>query len=170
MTNLRVSRRTGAATLLTALLTLAACGAALPDLPGGTPDDPAEAQVARLVGQRFTIVSDQRSAGGPAALRFEGSPAAVLTCDTAGGRAAATDQSGSASSDDGRYVVNQTGRVAAYVVVLPTASLRGIYVNDLSRTVTTSDGTVVARQVETIEFAPGGSGRFRNGVTCQPKP
>ena len=169
MVDLRSSRGLGAAGLLGATLALAACGASIPEIPGGAPDDPLEAQIARLVGQGFTVVSDQRGSGGATALQFRGNPAAVLTCDAAGGRSAATDQTGSAPSADGRYVVSQTGTVSAYVLVLPTAGLRGIYINDLSRTVTTSDGSVVARQVETIEFPPGGSGQFRNGVTCQPK-
>lgn len=170
MIDLRASRGLGAAGLLGAALALAACGASIPEIPGGTPDDPVEAQIARLVEQGFTVVSDQRSSGGPTALQFQGSPAAVLTCQPAGGRTAATDQAGSAPSADGRYVVTQAGTASAYIIVLPNAGLRGLYINDLSRTVTTSGGTVVARQAETIEFPPGGSGRFRNGVTCQPKP
>ena len=54
------------------------------------------------------------------------------------------------------------------MIVAPTGDLRGTYVNSLARTVAASDGTVVAKQLETIEFAPGGAGTFRNGVTCQP--
>jgi hypothetical protein len=121
-----------------------------------------------LVGQGFVIVSDGRASAEATALRYQGGPAPVLTCQPPGGRAAAGEQSGSASSPDGRYTITQAGQVTAYVIVTPEGGLRGLYVNHLVRLVATSDGTVVARQLEKIEFPPGGSARFGNGVTCRP--
>jgi hypothetical protein len=143
-------------------LAVSGCGG----VPGGEPQDPGEAQIARLTGQGFTVISDDRSSGGPAVLRYQGSPAGVIACQSGGGRASATDQSGTATSSDGLYTVSQTGQVAAYLIVDPTGGLRGTYVNTLSRTVA-SGGIMVAKQLETIQFPPGGAGTFRNGVTCQ---
>ena len=145
-------------------LVLAGCGGGV---PGTKPKDPAEAQVARLTGQGFTVVSNGLASGGPAVLRYQGSPAAVIACGS-GGKAKATDQSGTATSSDGLYTVTQTGQVAAYVIVSPSGDLRGTYVNSLARTVAAGDGTVVAKQLETIQFPTGGAGTFRNGLTCQP--
>lgn len=141
-------------------LALAACGE-------NTPSDPAEAAIARLSGQGFAIVSDGRGAGQPTALQYEGPPAAVTACGPAGGRAGPTDLAGTASSADGRYAVTQTGQAAAYVIVGPAGETRGIYIVSVERSVATADGVPVARQVEKIEFPPGGAGQFRNGVSCQ---
>lgn len=148
-----------------ALLALAGCGLGV---SGAKPEDPAEAQVARLTEQGFTVVSNDLGTGGPAVLRYKGSPATVVACGSGGGKVGPTDQSGTATSSDGLYTVTQTGQVAAYLIVAPTGGLRGTYVNSLARTVATSDGTVVARQLETIQFPPSGAGTFRNGLTCQP--
>jgi hypothetical protein len=158
-----VSARTVAGFLPLALV-LTGCG-----VGERAPKDPVEAQIARLTEQGFTIVSDGRSTGAPTALRYQGTPEAVITCQREGGRSAATDQSGTAASSDGRYTVTQAGEVAAYVIVAPSGDLRGLYINDVVRTVATSGGNVVARQLEKIEFPPGNSGRFRNGVSCQAK-
>ena len=144
-------------------LVLAGCGGGI---PGTAPKDPAEAQVARLTGQGFTVISNRLASGGPAVLSYQGSPAAVIACGS-GGKAKATDQSGTATSADGLYTVTQTGQLAAYLIVGPTGDLRGTYVNSLARTVATSDGTLVARQLETVQFPPEGAGTFRNGMTCQ---
>lgn len=102
-------------------------------------------------------------------LRFQGDPASVIECQPSGGRMAATDQSGSAPTADGQHVVTQKGEVAAYLIVVDGGGLRGIYVNSLYRTVAAADGRLVANQIETISFEPGGHAAFRNGVTCQAK-
>lgn len=154
--------------LLAAGLLLAGCGTVDGLLGEAPPSDPAEAQIARFTGQGFTLVSDGRSSGGPSALRYQGSPDGVIACAPSGGSPTPTDQAGNATTADGRYTVIQSGHVAAYVIVTPEGGLRGLYVNDLLRRVTTSDGTLVARQLETIEFPPGGSGRFSGGLTCRP--
>ena len=143
-------------------LGLAACGAK-------TPSDPADAQIARLVSQGFRIVSDGRDSGAPTALQYDGTPLAVITCAPPGGRAGPTDLAGSATSADGRFTVAQTGAVDAYVIVAPDGQSRGVYVTSVQRSVAASGGAPVAKQVEKIEFPPGGAGQFRNGVTCQPK-
>lgn len=151
-------------------LLLAGCGSIGGIIDDDTPSDPAVAAIARLTGQGFTITSDGRATGEPVALRYDGLPGRVVACAPSGGRAAVTDQSGTATTPDGRYAVTQAGHVAAYVIVTPDGGLRGLYVNDVTRLVASADGTVLARQIETIEFPPGGSARFGNGVTCQPAP
>ncbi|MFO1106667.1 MAG: hypothetical protein U1E34_11245 [Amaricoccus sp.] len=134
-----------------------------------TPADPESAAVERLVAQGFTLVSDGRGQPGSSVLRFQGDPASVIECQPPGGRMAATDQSGSAPTADGQHVVTQKGEVAAYLIVVDGGGLRGIYVNSLYRTIAATDGRLVASQIETISFEPGGRAAFRNGVTCQAK-
>jgi hypothetical protein len=143
-------------------VTLAAC-------TGGArePEDPESAHVSRLLEQGFAIVSDGRADSAPTALRYQGNPAPVVACQADGGRFRATDQAGSATTPDGRFVVEQAGEVAAYVIVADSGGLRGVYENHVLRNVSTPDGRLVARQLEKIEFAPTGTGRFRNGVTCR---
>lgn len=134
------------------------------------PADPESAAVERLVAQGFTLAADGRGQPASTILRYQGDPAAVLQCQAPGGRMAATNQTGTAPTADGQYAVTQKGEVAAYLIVTDTGGLRGLYVNSLYRTVATTEGRVVANQIEKIEFAPGSTATFRNGVTCQAKP
>lgn len=141
------------------LLALAACAT--------TPRDPEAAQIARLTGQGFAIVADGRDSDGPTALRYQGSPAGVVACRQGeGGGFASTDQAANARTADGK-TVSRRGEVDAYVIVEPTGALRGLYVNTLTTSVSDPGGRVVARKLEKASFAPDGTGRFPDGLTCR---
>ncbi|WP_095587965.1 hypothetical protein [Actibacterium ureilyticum] len=156
-----LNMRSGA-TILAAALTLAGCA----DYAGAPKSE--TAAVSRLAQQGFKIVSDGRGSDAATALRYSGPPTVVIQCGRPGGKYATTDQARTVTLPNGR-TARESGVVDAYVIVENDGSLRGLYVNTLTRELRTASGRRAGRAVEIVEFPPNGRAQFRDGLVCRPR-
>lgn len=134
------------------------------DYTGGTGGSE-DAVVSNLAGKGFTLVADGRGTEAGSAMRFAGSPVAVVSCAQNGRAFPSADLSKSITTSAG-LKASQTGHVDAYLVISNEGALSGLYSVQTVREVRAPSGKLAGREIDTVEFAPGASGRFRNGMTC----
>ncbi len=157
----RITRRVSIRSFVVvpALILLAACE---PVLTGGGE----AAVVNRLAAQGFTLVSDGRANDHATALSYSGTPGAIIECKKSGDQFSRVARPGAIRTTDG-LSGKESMRVDAYVIVDNNGQRRGVYSSTIVREIRTLSGKLLGREIETVDFKPGATGRFKNGLACR---
>lgn len=128
--------------------------------------NPEASVVNRLVGQGYDLIADGRLDASASTLRYSGAADNALVCSRDGQRVRLSGSSAPMNVSGVTAAVSQRANADVHIVVNDAGAATGLAIVHTVRDAVGPDGTVVGRQLEWMEFAPGRQGTFRNNVSC----